>query len=99
MAKIMVTGFYDPADFKNFLPVMTSPDKPILPDYVKKVLNLLNATGDSVIYALYEVPDDKIYDALKELNKRYFFYAANLKGYEFSVDIVAPIEDAMGLMQ
>ena len=98
MAKIMVTGYYDPADFKNFLPVMSSPDKPKLSDYIKKALNVLNATGDSVIYALYEVPDDKIYDSLKELNKRYFYYAANLKGYEFSIEIVAPIEDAMGLL-
>jgi hypothetical protein len=97
--KILVTGYYDQSGYKTFLPTMMSPDKPKYPDYIKKVLNLLSATGEPKIYALYEVPDDKIYDALKHLNKRYFFYAANLPGYEYVIDIVAPIEDAMETMK
>jgi len=99
MTKILVTGFYDPAGFKTFLKAFTSPDKPKYPDYIKKVLNLMTGTGDSKVYALYEVPDDKIYESLRSLNKRYFFYAANMQGYEFTIEIVGPVEDALDTLK
>jgi hypothetical protein len=99
MAKIMVTGYYDPSSYDTFLPTSISPDKPKYPNYIKKVMNLMTGTGDFKIYALYEVPDDKIYEALKYLNKHYFFYAANMPGYEFNIELVGPIEDAMEMLK
>jgi hypothetical protein len=99
MVKIMVTGYYDPAGYKTYLPAYTSPNKPKYPDYIKKVLNLITGTGDFKIYALYEVPDDKIYDALKHLHKTYFFYASEMQGYEYTVEIVGDAEDVMEILK
>jgi hypothetical protein len=99
MVKIMVTGYYDPAGYENFLPVFMSPDKPKYPDYIKKVENLATGTGDFKIYAIYEVPDDKIYESIKHLNKRYSFYAAKMDGYTYDVELVGPMEDAIASLK
>lgn len=98
----MVTGFSDPADVESFLPAITSKNKPKYPDWIKKIENLAtatNSTGELKVYAIYEVPDDKIYEALKHLNKRYTFYASQMQGYTYIIEIVGPIEDAIATLK
>ena len=99
MAKIMVTGYYDPGNIKSFLEVYASTDKPKYPDYVKNVMALVSGTGDNKSYAIYEVPNDKIYEALGHLNRRYTFYASKMKGYTYIIEIVGPIEDAIASLK
>jgi len=102
MAKIMVIGFADPAGYESYLSAYTSPNKPKYPDYIKKTLNLTSATsstGEFKTYSVYDVPDDKIYDALKHLNKRYSFYSANMDGYSYTIELVGSFEDAIAMLK
>ncbi|MHA1112294.1 MAG: hypothetical protein ACTSRE_14400 [Promethearchaeota archaeon] len=95
MAKILVTGYYNPGLIKAFVEIYSSPDKPKYPDYIKKVENLVTGTGDFKVYAIYEVPNDKIYEALTHINKRYVYYAARVKGYEYNIELVGSVEEAI----
>ena len=95
--KILVIGYYHPGDFEHNLEVYMSEDKPKYPNYIKKVENLVTGTGEFKFYAIYEVPESKIYESIQHLQKRYAFYASRLQNYEYEIELVGPMEDAIAL--
>ncbi|MFX0100041.1 MAG: hypothetical protein ACFFCS_10715 [Candidatus Hodarchaeota archaeon] len=96
MVHIMTTGIYPPSTSKELLKIYTSSDKPKYPDFLKKIHHWAapSPTGDFKSIAIYECPDDKLYEALKALARRYVFYT-QAEGYKYTIDPLMDAEEAI----
>ena len=68
---------------------------PKLPDYLKRVHVFLTSGPKS--YALYEAPNDKTYEALIEVSKRYVVYQ-EVEGFESRVEPLMEVKDALAMI-
>lgn len=100
MAKILVTGTYPPVKFEEGMKVYGATNKPKYPDFVKKTDSwaTLPDDGQYKALAIYECPNEKLYDAIKAITKRYNFYATSLAGYTFKVELLIPEAEALQAM-
>ena len=98
MVHILTNGWYPPHKFKELIKVYMSKDKPAYPDFVKKIHHWAKGTPDGQYktIAIYECPDDKLFDALKAISKRYAVYAA-VEGYRHTIEPLIDAEEAIKL--
>ncbi len=75
-------------------------DKPVYPEYLKKIHNWGAPTykGKYRLIAIYECPDDKLYEAMNALTRRYNFYA-QVEGYTFEILPLMSESDVMKIIQ
>ena len=68
-----------------------------LPDFVKR-LHVFIAVDEGILsFALYETPDDKMFEAMKAINKRATGYFA-IEGATFKLYPLMEIKDALALV-
>jgi hypothetical protein len=96
MGKIMMTAKYPPHKLNELVKTYMRTDKPAYPDYLKKVEHwAAQITGEKQkTYAVYEFPDDKIYESMTALTKRFNFYAS-IEGYIFKMELLVDAEAAI----
>ena len=96
MINIMTIGTYAPTKFKALLELFVSKDKPAYPDFLKKIHNWGSpmSGGDYRNIAVYECPEEKLYQAILALGKRYHYYA-QIEGYTY--EILPLINEADGI--
>lgn len=66
------------------------------PDYIKKVLDI---GGNFVNYAIYQVNDAKVADAMKVICARYMKIAAVVPGYNFVAEVLLDSADWMAAIK
>ncbi len=96
MNHIMTIGSYAPTILKALVEIYPSKNKPPYPDFLKKIHNWGTPPVDGKYrtIAIYECPEEKLYQALLAISKRYNFYA-QVEGYSF--EILPLISEADGL--
>ncbi|MFX0139589.1 MAG: hypothetical protein ACFFDN_38465 [Candidatus Hodarchaeota archaeon] len=86
MTHILTIGLSSPNKAKELAQLYMSKEKPSYPDFLKKINSWAapNYQGKYRTIALYECPDNKLYEAMVALTKRYNFYTS--KGdYTFEI--------------
>lgn len=78
MAHIITIGLSSPHKIKELAQLYMTKEKPSYPDFLKKIYNwgAPPYEGKYRSIAVYEFPDDKLYEAMVALTKRYNFYAS-----------------------
>ena len=96
MVKIMMVAKYPPHKVSELVKVFMSTDKPVYPDYLKKVEHWAAQVTDEKqkTYAVYECPDNKIIESMTALTKRFNFYAS-VEGYTFKCELLLDAEAAI----
>ena len=96
MNHIMTIGSYPPTKFKALYELFVSKDKPAYPDFLKKIHNWGSpmSGGDYRNIAVYECPEEKLYQGILALGKRYHYYA-QIEGYTY--EILPLINEADGI--
>ena len=96
MAHVLVTAWYPPNMAKELIKVYMSKDKPVYPDFVKKIHHwgAVSSDGNYKNYAVYEFPDDKIKETLMAIGKRYTLYAT-VEGYKYYPELLMDAEEAI----
>ena len=99
MVQIMTIGLSEPQRAKEIVGLFMKKEKPPYPDYLKKIVNggagFVNGKYRSI--AIYECPDDKLYEAMVALGARYHFYAS-LGGYTYEIIPITKEADAMKMV-
>lgn len=96
MVQILTIGLTEPHRLKDVVELFLKKDKPPYPDYLKKIVNGgagMNS-GKYRSIAIYECPDDKLYEAGIALSTRYNYYAS-VGGYTYDVIPMTKEADAM----
>lgn len=70
---------------------------PKLPDFVRTIYVFLSAEGKTTFYSLYEVPDDKYFEGIKAIIKRYTGYR-EIEGYEYKLIPLLESKDALAMI-
>jgi len=96
----MTIGLTDQHRMKDLAELYFSKEKPTYPDYLKKVNNWSAGVSEGKYrtIAVYECPEEKLYQAMVSLTKRYNFYASK-GGYTFEVTPLMDQADAMKIIQ
>ncbi len=100
MVHIMTIGLYPPTALKKLTEIYFAKDKPAYPDFLKKIHNWGAPSTENKYrtLAVYECPEDKLYQAMLALTKRYNFYA-QVEGYTYEVLPLIAEADAMKIAQ
>ena len=99
MVKILVVGTMPPDKIPEATKVYMASNKPKYPNFINKTDNwaAVPSAGSYKVYAVYECPEEKLYEALKAIIKRYNFYA-QVEGYNYSVEPLIPEAEAMEML-
>ncbi len=99
MAKIMMISKYPPHKINEVIKNYMSSNKPVYPDYLKKVGAWAAQVTDDrhKTYAIYECPDDKIVEGFTALSKRFSFYAS-VEGVTYTMELLMDADEAIKLM-
>jgi hypothetical protein len=62
MVHILVTGTYPAHKGQEMVNIYLSGKQPKYPDFIKKIQNWIVMDNEVKVYAVYEAPDDKIYE-------------------------------------
>lgn len=89
----MTIGLTTPHKIKDMVELYSSKNKPSYPDFLKKIHNWGTPPyqGKYRSIAIYESPNDKLYEAMIALTKRYNFYAS--EGH-FTFEIIPLMSEA-----
>lgn len=92
----MTIALCPPEIVKDLLPIYFSKDKPAYPNFLKKLYawGAPNLNGKYRRFSVFECPDDKLYEGIVGITRRYNFYAS-IEGYTFEVLPLINEEDAM----
>ena len=92
----MMVAKYPPHKLNELVKAFMSTDKPVYPDFLKKVEHWAAQVTEEKqkTYAVYECPNDKIIEGMTALTKRFNFYAS-VEGYTFQCELLANAEDAI----
>lgn len=97
MAYILVTSILPPHKGEEYGKLYTSGKQAKYPDFVKPIHRFVVMDNDSKGYALYEVPDDKIMDAMKAIVKRYSTYFT-IEGFKGKMEILMESKDVLAML-
>jgi hypothetical protein len=70
---------------------------PKLPDFVKTKYVFIASEHKVGFYSIYEVPEDKYFEGIKAISKRYTGYNT-VEGYEWKLVPVLESKDALALL-
>ena len=97
MAFIMVTSRVPPSNTEDVGQAFLAKKVPEVADFVKRVNLWVAADFDTKVYAVYEIPNDKMYDGLKSISTRYAGYRM-IEGYTFKTEPLLTIQDALPMI-
>jgi len=97
----MVTSSY-PGHRADEMGQMFVGDKvPKVADFVKRVNIWVSTAGSSdreyKIYALYEAPNDKMYEAMKSIAARYAGYRT-VEGFRYQIEPLLTVQEALPMI-
>ncbi len=86
MNHIMTIGTFPPHKTNALFEIYMSKDKPAYPDFIKKLHNWSTPSvkGKYRRITVYECPEEKLYQGMLALSKRYNFYG-QIEGYTFEI--------------
>ena len=96
MVHVMVKVKYPYHKTEEFLKFYLSGKAPKYPDYVKRIHQWLGPGYNVKIYNIYELPEDKLYEGVKGIAKRFSAYAA-FEGYKFKIEPLVEGSEAIEL--
>ena len=86
----------DPEIIDEFLEVYLSAKERKYPDFIKKLHQWVVPDYKIKGYTVYEIPDEKVVDGLKAINKRYSSYI-KVKGYKYKIEVLLEGAEALSL--
>ena len=84
MVHVMVKVKYPPHILEDFLKFYLSGKAPKYPDYVKRLYQWIVSGYEYKVINIYELPEDKLYEGIKGIAKRFAAYAA-FEGYKYKI--------------
>jgi hypothetical protein len=97
MVFIMVTSIYPPHQAEHVGKAFVGKSVPDVADFVKRVNIWVAADYDTKVYALYEVPDEKMFDGLKSISTRYAGYRI-IEGFKYNIEPLLTVKDALPMI-
>lgn len=70
---------------------------PEVADFVKRVNIWVVSDYETKMYALYEAPNEKLYDAIISISTRYAGYRT-IEGFKFKVEPLITVQDALPMI-
>ena len=100
MTHIMAIGTFPPHKINDLLERYMLKNKPAYPDFLKKIHNwgTQPVNGRYRRITVYECPEEKLYQGMFALSKRYNFYA-QIEGYTFEILTLVSEEDSIKIAQ
>ena len=98
MASVIVKVKYPPHIAENFLKFYLSGKAPKYPDYVKRIHQFTYSDYLIKVINIYEIPDDKLYEGMKGIAKRFSAYTS-FEGYVYKIKIVMEASEALELLK
>ena len=97
MAFIMVTSIYPPDKADEIGKAFVSKAVPEVADFVKRVNIWVVADFDMKVYALYEVPNDKMWEGHLSIAARYAGYRI-VEGFKYKIEALATVQEALPMI-
>lgn len=97
MAFIMVTSRYPFHKAEEMGQAFIGKKVPEVADFVKRINIWVVSDFDVKIYALYECPNEKMYDALKSISTRYAGYRI-IEGFKFKLEPLLTVQEALPMI-
>ena len=93
----MVTSIYPPHKAEEVGQAFVGKKVPEVADFVKRINIFVASDYDTKIYALYEVPDDKVYEGLKSISTRYAGYRI-IEGFKYKIEPLLTVQEALPMI-
>ena len=97
MAFIMVTSRVPPHNIDGLGQAFLAKKVPEVADFVKRVNIWVTTDYKTKTYALYEVPDDKMWEGYLSIGNRYAGYKT-IEGFEYKIEALATIQEALPMI-
>ena len=97
MVHILVTGRYPAHLAMEMVNIYLSGKQPKYPDFIKKIHNWVVMDNEVKTYAVYEMPNDKVYEGLLAIGKRHTAYTT-MEGYKYKAEILIEEKDALSMI-
>ena len=97
MVHILVTARYPAKKVKEIMQIYFSGKQPKYPDFIKKIHQWVVMDNKVKTYAVYEMPDDKTYEGLLAIGKRFTAYTV-IEGYRYKPEVLIEEKDAIAMM-
>lgn len=94
MTFIMVTSKYPLHKADEVIKVFLEKKLPEVPDYMKRISIWGVADFGPKNYSVYEVPNDKLHDAILALATRYNGFR-KIKGFKYKIEPLATVEESL----
>ncbi|MFX1344671.1 MAG: hypothetical protein ACFFBC_15185 [Promethearchaeota archaeon] len=98
MVHVMVKVKYPPHILEEFLKFYLSGKAPKYPDYVKRINQWVISGYEYKTINIYELPEEKLYEGIKGIAKRFSAYAA-FKGYKYKIIPLIEGSEALDMMK
>ncbi len=98
MVHVMVTVKYPPHKLQEILEVYLSGKAAKYPDFVKRIYQWVVSDYNFKTYNVYEIPEEKLYQGMKAIGKRYSTYVA-VKGYKYKIEPLIEGSEAIELIK
>ncbi len=98
MVHILVTAKYPSHKGNELVELYLSGKAAKYPDFVKRIHGWVVMDYGAKNYAVYEVPDDKLYEGIKAIAKRYSTYTT-VEGYKYKIEPLLEITEAIQLVR
>jgi len=98
MVHIMVKVKYPPHILEEFLKFYLSGKAPKYPDYVKRIHQWVISGYEYKTINIYELPEEKLYEGMKGIAKRFSAYAA-FEGYKYKMVPLIEGSEALDMMK
>ena len=97
MAFIMVTSTFPPHKSEEVGKIFTTNVLPKTADFVKRINIFVLADEKTKVYALYEIPNDKLFDGMVSIATRYAGYRA-VEDFEYKIETLMTIREALPMI-
>ena len=97
MTFIMVTSRYPLYKAEEIGKIFVENKLPKTADFVKRINIWVVSDFETKIYALYEVPNEKLHDGLISISTRYAGYRA-IDGFGFKTETLLTVQEALPML-
>ena len=101
MVTIIVTSSYPPHQADKVGKMFVGNKVPEVADFIKRLNVWVSSHGTSdretKNYALYEAPNDKMYEAIISISTRYAGYR-EIEGFRYQIEPLIPVQEALPLI-
>lgn len=97
MVNLMSIVKYPPHIAEDLVKFYLSGKAPKYPEFVKRVSQWMASDYEYLTYNIYEIPEEKLYEAMKGITKRLSAFASEFEGYKFKVQVLISGHEAIDL--